>query len=135
LPDGAGGFKQDFSGPALLRILLGHYCLRVRGFHSFRRPSHTVPLRVNVTTPQSYNPETAVTASVWASPRSLATTCGITIVFSSYAYLDVSVQRVRLPRGMSCLLHDGLTHSETSGSVRICRSPELIAAYRVLLRL
>ena len=33
---------------------------------------------------------------VWALPRSLATTCGITIVFSSYGYLDVSVPHVRL---------------------------------------
>ena len=31
---------------------------------------------------------------VWAVPLSLATTQGITIVFSSSAYLDVSVQRV-----------------------------------------
>ena len=31
---------------------------------------------------------------VWAVPVSLATTQGITIVFSSSAYLDVSVQRV-----------------------------------------
>ena len=33
LADGAAGFTQDFSGPALLRILLGHRCLRVRGCH------------------------------------------------------------------------------------------------------
>ena len=32
---------------------------------------------------------------VWASSISLATTLEITIVFSSSAYLDVSVQRVR----------------------------------------
>ena len=31
---------------------------------------------------------------VWANPRSLATTCGITVVFSSSGYLDVSVPRV-----------------------------------------
>ena len=31
---------------------------------------------------------------VWAIPFSLATTWGITIVFFSSAYLDVSVQRV-----------------------------------------
>ena len=36
----------------------------------------------------------AETFMVWAIPSSLATTTGITIVFSSYAYLDVSVQRV-----------------------------------------
>ena len=33
---------------------------------------------------QSYNPDYAVTSSVWAAPRSLATTYGITVVFSSY---------------------------------------------------
>jgi hypothetical protein len=45
---------------------------------------------------QSYNPAIAVTITVWAVPRSLATTWGITIVFSSSAYLDVSVQQVCL---------------------------------------
>ena len=44
----------------------------------------------------SYNPDDAVTSPVWAPPLSLATTRGITIVFSSSAYLDVSVRRVRL---------------------------------------
>ena len=48
------------------------------------------------TTSQSYNPDLAVTKSVWANSLSLATTQEITIVFSSYAYLDVSVQRVRV---------------------------------------
>ena len=57
-----------------------------------------------------YNPNDAETSMVWASPRSLATTWGVTIVFFSYGYLDVSVPRVRLPRllggypvnGMGC---------------------------------
>ena len=44
---------------------------------------------------QSYYPGYAETCPVWAVPRSLATTCGITVVFSSSSYLDVSVQRVR----------------------------------------
>ena len=46
---------------------------------------------------RSYNPTVALTTVVWANPRSLATTCGITIVFSSSGYLDVSVHRVRPP--------------------------------------
>ena len=33
LPDGAGRFRQDFSGPALLRILLVQVNLRLRGYH------------------------------------------------------------------------------------------------------
>ena len=44
---------------------------------------------------QSYNPHFAVTNWVWANPGSLATTSGITVVFSSYGYLDVSVPHVR----------------------------------------
>ena len=33
LPDGAGRFTQDFSGPALLRIPLVHIDLCLQGFH------------------------------------------------------------------------------------------------------
>ena len=43
-----------------------------------------------------YNPAIAETTAVWAVPRSFATTRGITIVFSSSGYLDVSVHRVSL---------------------------------------
>ena len=87
---------------------------------------------------QSYNPKHAETCLVWASPRSLATTNGITLVFSSSAYLDVSVQRVRLLTinvSMTCLQHAGLPHSDIRGSTLVCRSPRLFAAYHVLLRL
>lgn len=44
----------------------------------------------------SYNPRGASTPRVWALPLSLATTRGITVVFSSSPYLDVSVRGVRL---------------------------------------
>ena len=83
----------------------------------------------------SYNPNIAVTTLVWANPRSLATTCGITFVFFSYGYLDVSVPHVRLPYGMTGLLPAGLPHSEILGSKVICTYPKLIAAYHVLHRL
>ena len=96
MPDGAGGFPQDFSGPAVLRILLGHYCLPVRGCHPYRAASQLLPVHANVTTSQSYNPGIAVTTPVWALSRSLATTWEIIVIFFSYAYLDVSVQRVRV---------------------------------------
>ncbi len=71
----------------------------------------------------SYNPNAAVTTLVWANPRSLATTNGITIVFSSSGYLDVSVHRVHFSCEMSCLQHDGLPHSEIYGSKGMCPSP------------
>lgn len=84
---------------------------------------------------QSYNPKVAVTTLVWAVPLSLATTYGITLVFFSSAYLDVSVQRVCPPIGVLCLQHSGLPHSDICGSNRVCQSPQLFAAYHVLLRL
>ena len=42
----------------------------------------------------SYNPIIAETTMVWTNPISLAATIGITFVFSSSGYLDVSVHRV-----------------------------------------
>ena len=72
---------------------------------------------------------------VWANPRSLATTYGITFVFFSSAYLDVSVQRVCPPIGVLCLQHSGLPHSDICGSLCVCQSPQLFAAYHVLHRL
>lgn len=58
--------------------------------------SHPIPLLFANATSQPYNPTDAVTSMVWALSRSLATTWEIIIIFFSYAYLDVSVQRVRV---------------------------------------
>lgn len=77
---------------------------------------------------------------VWALPRSLAATKGISVDFFSCGYLDVSVPHVcswwpilfsQRWRGINL---DGFPHSEISGSMTVCVSPKLIAAYRVLHR-
>jgi hypothetical protein len=57
---------------------------------------------------------------VWASPRSLAATRGITIVFYSSGYLDVSVHRVNFPCGILSLQLSGLPHSEIYDLKVIC---------------
>ena len=92
LPDGAGRFRQDFTGPALLRILNTHDMLHVRDFHPlwwhFPKPSTCNHALQSVLQPPRVNTQ------VWALPRSLATTYGIIIIFSSSPYLDVSVQEV-----------------------------------------
>ena len=59
-----------------------------------------LPLLFCLAMSQSYNPNFAETKLVWAIPVSLATTSGITFVFFSYGYLDVSVPHVRLPLKM-----------------------------------
>ena len=88
-----------------------------------------------------HNPDLYCYSSVWALPRSLATTCGITVVFSSCGYLDVSVPHVSLRMTMDSSYgtrfstSGGFPHSEIHGSMAICASPWLIAACHVLLRL
>ncbi len=77
---------------------------------------------------------------VWPYPRSLAATCGIDVSFSSSGYLDVSVHRVPLHTlwigvWMAGVFPAGFPHSDTHGSMDICSSPWLFAAYRVFLRL
>ena len=83
----------------------------------------------------SYYPKIAVTTLVWAVPRSLAATSGITFVFFSSGYLDVSVPRVCSSYEVICLQHNRLPHSDIYGSQCMCHSPQLFAAYHVLLRL
>ena len=62
----------------------------------YSRPFQTVQLPFINPMLRSHNPDTTEVVLVWAVPRSLATTYGITIVFFSCGYLDVSVPRVRL---------------------------------------
>ena len=113
-----------------------HSLFRIQDFHLLRSNFPVCSSITNESTLQSYNPNNAETVLVWAGPRSLATTKGITFVFFSYGYLDVSVPHVRsLLCSVTCLLHAGLPHSEIYGSNRMCRSPQLIAAYHVLRRL
>ena len=94
MADGAAGFRQDSSGPALLRIPLRLAFLRVRAFHPLRTDFPDCSASNASPTSGSYNPGNASTSPVWAPPRSLAATWGIILIFSSCGYLDVSVPRV-----------------------------------------
>ena len=109
------------------------------------RPSQTVPLdmprapglcpRRAPATPQARRP------AVWAPPRSLAATGGISFDFFSCRYLDGSLPCVspraayvfgRAARGIA---PRGLLHSGTRGSRDVGSSPRLFAACRALPRL
>ena len=81
--------------------------------------------------------------AVWALPISLAATLGIDFSFFSSGYLDVSVHRVPSVSlsGLPLLQHTvtevfsaGFPHSDICGSLLICSSPQLFAAYHVFLR-
>ena len=77
---------------------------------------------------------------VWALSLSLAATQEIDFSFSSSGYLDVSVHRVPVHTlwiGVWTLeVHSSrFPHSDISGSMDICSSPKLFAAYHVFHRL
>ena len=78
--------------------------------------------------------------SVWPPSRSLAATWEIDVSFSSSGYLDVSVPRVPshalwIGAWVLEVCSSGFPHSDIRGSMDICSSPRLFAAYHVLLRL
>ena len=78
---------------------------------------------------------------VWPLSISLAATLEIDkFSFSSSPYLDVSVQAVPFHTlWIGVWMHEvcscGFPHSDICGSVDICSSPQLFAAYHVFLRL
>ena len=95
LRDGPRLFRQDSSCPAVLWIPTALESFRVRAFYPV---SSSFPTVFHYNSPfllGSFTPNILL-SSVWAPPISLATTFGITFVFFSSGYLDVSVPRVPL---------------------------------------
>ena len=140
LRDGPRRFIQDFSCPALLRILLSLSLVSPTGLSpsltGLSRPFGYLLLCLM----QSFYPDSAETEPVWALPLSLAATNRIDVSFSSSPYLDVSVQEV--PDLYLCIQYRTtevcsarFPHSEICGSLNICFLPQLIAAYHVFHRL
>ena len=118
------------------RALHTHFIYRT--ITVFGRASHPVLLCLLPFLPVLTH--TSLLLYVWPLPLSLATTRGISFDFSSSAYLDVSVRQVpRIHLCIQCTLSEvcseGFPHSDSCGSRLICSSPQLFAAYRVLLRL
>ena len=132
-------FPPVFTCPAVLWILTVSLLFRLRDSHPLRLafPCHSPnPYALNA----SPYPEDPERPSVWPPPRSLATTCGISVDVFSSPYLDVSVQAVPLVRlwihrTMTEYCSAGLPHSVIRGSKLMCSSPRLIAAYHDLRRL
>ena len=93
-----------------------------------------------LTAKQTLQPQRACPL-VWAVPRSLAATSGITVLFS----LPEGTEMVHFPslpsapyvfrNGYSGITQSGFPHSEIPGSTPACGSPRLIAACHVLHRL
>ena len=136
---GPPGFPQGFSCLVVLWIPLADFRFRLLGFHrlwlAFPKPfDYPLSMLNAVRNPEEPGP------SVWPLSRSLAATKEIEFSFSSYCYLDVSVHSV--PFHTLCIhawilevCSSRFPHSEISGSMAVCASPKLIAAYHVFHRL
>ena len=97
LPDGPGGFAQDSSCPALLRIPLGRLMLRVQVFHLLwmNFPDHSA--HNQRTTAWSYNPGDALPQRRFGLVPVRSPLLGESLfIFSSSRYYDVSVPSVSL---------------------------------------
>ena len=118
-----------YSGSSLLLSLFAYGTLTLCGW-----PSHAILLnlriRIAVRTPRVLLP------LVWPLPRSLATTCGISVDFSSSPYLDVSVQAVPSVYLWIQYTVTGLDSSRVApfGYPRIEACLRLPVAFRSLLR-
>ena len=102
------------------------------------RLSQNLSARINESVMRS-EPHGARTM-VWPLSISLAATLEIDFSFSSSGYLDVSVHRVPFHTlwigvWMTGVRPAGFPHSDICGSMDICSSPQLFAAYHVFLRL
>ena len=120
---------RRYSGSSLIR-----FSFRLRGSHplwpAFPYRSAKLSCRCVGPQPRRINP------SVCPLPRSLATTCGISVDFSSSPYLDVSVQAVPHLRLFDSTQADGVLLRRVSpfGNLRVKAYVQLTAAYRSLSR-
>ena len=137
LPDGPGGFTQDYSCPALLRSPLRFGLLRVRGCHPLWRgfpvaSTHGLSCDGAVLQPRRCRDNVGLGCSpvarhYWGNHSLFSFPAG-TKMFQFPAFAS----RIG---GIISLQDIGLSHSEIRGSRAICASPRLFAAYHVLHRL
>ena len=137
LPDGPGGFTQDYSCPALLRSPLRFRLLRVRGCHPLWRgfpvaSTHGLSCDGAVLQPRRCRDNVGLGSSpvarhYWGNHSLFSFPAGPKMFqFPAFA------SRIG---GIISLQDIGLSHSEIRGSRAICASPRLFAAYHVLHRL
>ena len=137
LPDGPGGFTQNSSCSALLRIPLGAASLRVPDCHCLwsnfpDRSAHNANCHSVVLQPHAcrnmgglgYSP---FARHYWGNHCLFSLPAG-TKMFQFPAFASYFGRIPVLQTG-------GLSHSEIRGSKVICTYPQLIAAYHVLHRL
>ena len=135
LPDGSGGFRQDFTCPALLRIPLSFKLLFVYGIITlFDQDFQLVLLNIysNIVVLQ---PLMCRNISGLGQFRFARHYSGNHFCFLLLRLLRCFSSARSPPLRILYLQYSRFPHSEMYGSIDICSSPYLIAAYHVFLRL
>ena len=103
-------------------------------FTLFGGPSHVLLLTFSI--PSAVRTPKVLLLSVWPLPRSLATTCGISVDVFSSPYLDVSVQAVPFLHLFYSMQDDWILSSRVApfGNLRVTGYLLLTVAYRSLSR-
>ena len=131
---GPPSFPPGFTCPAVLWILTNGFAFRLRDYHPLwlAFPYHSARLYHRCVSPQPQR----INPLVWPLPRSLATTGGISVDFSSSPYLDVSVQAVPFLRLFDSTQDDRVLLCRVSpfGNLRVKAYVQLTAAYRSVSR-
>ena len=117
---------RRYSGSSLTEV-----AFRLRGSHPLwpAFPCRSAKLSCRCVSPQPRR----INPPVWPLPRSLATTCGISVDVFSSPYLDVSVQAVPLLHLFDSV-QDTLRRVSPFGNLRINAYVQLPEAYRSLSR-
>ena len=138
MPDGPGGFAQNSSCSALLRIPLCLFRFHIRGFHPLWPFFPERSVHLHSTMAWSYNTALALPQRRFGLFPGRSPLLGESLfyfllleVLRCFSSLGSPPELVR----MTVLQTAGLSHSEISGSKVICTYPKLIAAYHVLHRL
>ena len=120
---------QRYSGSSLTQI-----AFRIRGSHPLwpAFPCRSPKLLCRCVSPQPRR----INPPVWPLPRSLATTCGISVDVFSSPYLDVSVQAVPFLHLFDSMQDDWILSSRGApfGNLRVTGYLLLTVAYRSLSR-
>ena len=146
LGGGPPEFPQGFSCLVVLWIPLAVYCFRVRGFHPLWPDFPDRSTNKSTHLLQSVTPERTRSGlgSFHFARRYFGNRFFFLmkelVSFYSSGYLDVSVHRVPFHTlwigvWMTGVRPAGFPHSDICGSMDICSSPQLFAAYHVFLRL
>ena len=120
--------------PRYSGIRLTVFGFRLRGSHPLwlAFPDHSANLYRRCAAPQPRR----INPPVWPLPRSLATTCGISVDVFSSPYLDVSVQAVPFLHLFYSMQDDWILSSRVApfGNLRVTGYLLLTVAYRSLSR-